>query len=59
MIDKTLLTFLGFCFIVGTMAIFFSGEATRKKFETECNAVNGTTIFDGRQYQCLQKEILK
>lgn len=42
-------------FVVAVLAIVFVGmERDRKVFEELCTARGGTTVFDGRQYQCMK-----
>ena len=36
------------------VALFFSTSASRKNFKAVCDEARGTTVWDGRQYQCIK-----
>jgi hypothetical protein len=37
-------------------AVFIGAGNNRGKFEKACDEARGTTVFDGRQYQCIKPQ---
>jgi hypothetical protein len=44
---------IGVAIVVVVVLLGFSMGHTKDKFEAVCDKAHGTTIFDGRQYQCI------
>ena len=36
---------------------FISASVTTNDFKTVCDSASGTTVFDGRQYQCIKPKV--
>ena len=41
--------------VVILLAVFVGAGSNREKFQAVCDEARGTTVWDGRQYQCLKK----
>lgn len=55
--DMKVFEFLVVAFVVALVGLgIFAAIANRSRFERACDVQHGTTVYDGRQYQCIAKK---